>query len=351
MKVLIKSTRNLTNYYVHAYETWKKALEEFVEVRYYGEGYDNFLGWEKTDQEVYEHMGFTPDIELWCGGPGNKKPQYIDDKHILRKSNKNIPKLILLCDYWEIVRDSSVSEWHKREEELKNMGVVGYFSFYSQTEKWMQKIAKTKMTEFITFPYIYDDAFDSYFLDKKWDVNNQGVSNGGYPFRQKVRSGLLADKTIKTFVVEKDHHYKMLDKNSDPLESYFHGGNPVDNFAKLLNSCWITITDGYAKYCPKKSEWNLDGTDMFLAKYPQVFASNSVLFCPEITSDHIDGLIDGFHYVAVNEGNFIDKIKYYLNDKSKLIEVSDNASDWVLRNCSKEVVGLRVQNSLKEILK
>jgi hypothetical protein len=350
MKVLIKSTRNLTNYYVHAYETWKKALAGVEDVRCYGEGYPNFIGWEKTDEEVYKALDFTPDVELWCGGPGNKKPQYVNDQFILRSPNPKVPKLILLCDYWEIVRDLSISSWHNREIELSKMGVVGYFSFYAQAKDWMENVVSTKMNKFLLFPYVFDDAFKSHTLDKKWDVNNQGVSNHDYPLRQKIRKSLTEDGSIKTFVIEKDHHYKTLDANSDPLEKYFHGGDAVNNFAKLLNSCWITITDGYTMNCPSRAGWKLDGTDLFLAKYPQTLASNSVLFCPPIKGSCTDHIEDGVHYVAIDGSNYMKKIKYFLSNKEKLLEISENATIWAEKNCSKEAVGERLKRDLPGVI-
>ena len=187
MKILIKSTINLANFYVHAYETWKLALGQYADVKCYGEGYDGFLGWDVDDAALYDALEFYPDIELWCGGPGNSKPQYIDSNFILNNPVKMIPKLILIADYWEIKRDASFARWRKREKELQSMGVVGYFSYYAQAEPWLKNIARSSMEQFISFSYIYDDIFAQLQLEKQWDVCAQGGANSEYPFRTRSK--------------------------------------------------------------------------------------------------------------------------------------------------------------------
>lgn len=350
MKILIKSTINFANYYVHAYETWKLALSQFAQVKCYGDGYEGFLGWDVDDETVYNTLDFFPDIELWCGGPGNTKPQYIDDKCILNNPDKTVPKVVLLTDYWEIRRDTSVSRWRRREDELAEMGVVGYFSFYPQAEPWMRDVARSTMDHFITFPYIYDELFAQLRPEKRWDVCNQGVANKAYPFRMKVKKMLLKSNSILTFSVENLNRYQILDQKTDPLEDYFHGGSPAKNFAHLLNSCWITITDGYTKHVPNKWRYKLDGTDLFNARFPQTLASQSVLFCPKITSDHVNELVDGIHYVEVDKKDFIERIKYYLYNRDVLEEISRNANAWATDNCSSRVVGDRLNRALGNII-
>ena len=92
-----------------------------MNVVYYGEGYPNFIGWDKTYDEVYKALGIIPDLEIWCGGKGNTKPQYIDNKRILKNPEKyNIPKLILITDFWEIIRDSDVNTYQKPFDRFMN---------------------------------------------------------------------------------------------------------------------------------------------------------------------------------------------------------------------------------------
>ena len=347
MNILIKCTQNLTHYYVHAYETWKNAIKPFANVKCYGSGYPNFIGWDVSDRDVYDELGFTPDIELWCGGPGNPKPQYISNDFILKNPNKEIPKLILLCDYWDVARSCSLGSWINREKELADMGVVGYFSFYSQSYEWMKRIANTMFEKHFDFPYVYDDLFLEH-EEKKWEINNQGNSDGGYPFRASVKNKLISSEFNIFSTPTTTHQYKLLDENTDPLEAVFHGGNPVANFSKLLNSCWITITDGYSLYSPDGAKLGMKKSDLFLAKYPQALASNSVLFCPEITSSHIPPLKDGVHYVKISPDDFMEKITYYLDNKSELEKISTAGTLWAKNNCDKDVVGQRIVKNIKE---
>lgn len=328
------------------------ALSRFADVRHYAEGHPDFLGWDVTDDEVYEKLDFEPDIELWCGGPGNTKPQYIDDGHILRGASNTIPKLVLLCDYWDVIRHSSRKTWRKREAQLSAKGVVGYFSFYPQAWRWMKDVAATRMGEFICFPYACDSAFSEFSgLEKNWDVGNQGCVDGGYPFRVEIRRRLASASDISTFVVGADHQYKFLKQGAgDPLESYFHGGSPVTNYAKLLNSCWITLTDGFTKHSDERTALRLEDSDLFNARFPQTLASDSVLFCPEITSDHIEPIHDDEHYVAVTPEDFMDKLRYYLGNRNELTRISANATDWAKRNCSMDVVGQRLSDALRDVV-
>lgn len=347
MKVLIKSTINHENYYVHAYETWKKALSKFCDIKCYGNGYPDFIGYNVSDSDIYKKLNFKPDIELWVGGPGNKKPQYINSEYI-SEPIKDVPKVILLTDYWEIVRDSTIEKWQEREKELEEMGVVGYFSFYSQTEKWMREIIKTRFINFFSFPYVAGEEYSKHRNnDKKWDINLQFYYKG-YPFRTKLFYYYIDQEKYSIFHINKNHYYKMADKNNDCLYEFFHKDTPSENFSMLLNSCRITLCDGYTKYC---NQYNLDGTDLFNSRYPQVLMSSSVLFCPKIESTHIERLIDGVHYVDIDENNFSEKVEYYLSNLDKLKEISKNANEWAERNCSYDVVGKRIFHNLSNILK
>ena len=351
VKVLIITTHNQSSYYVHAYETWKKCLEKYCDVCYYGEGYPNFIGWDKTYDDVYEKLDFIPDIELWCGGKGNTKPQYIDDKKILKNATKykSIPKLILICDYWEIIRDSNIETYKKRENILKSYGVIGYFSFYSQVEKWMRTVINTIFNIFITFPYAYDDLFTNFRNIKyNFDINLQWCYKG-YPFRTLVHNTLINNNKYKIFHAE-FLRYQDCHGNNDILYQYFKNDNPVSNFSNLLNTSRITIADGYTKYITNiEKRFKLDGTDLFNARYPQVLASKSVLFSPIIESTHIEPLIDGTHYVCIDQDNFQQKIDFYLSNPELLDNIVINANNWALKNCSGNIVGKRLFDSLIEI--
>ena len=353
LNVLIISTHNQSTYYVHAYETWKNTLDKYCNVCYYGEGYPNFIGWDATYDDVYKQLNFTPDIELWCGGKGNTKPQYIDNNKILKNITKynTIPKLILICDYWEIIRDSTIELYRKRENILKSYGVIGYFSFYSQVEKWMKNIVKTNFNTFITFPYTYDNLFTTFrSVNYDYDINLQWCYNG-YPFRTLVHNKLIHNKKYKIFNAE-FLRYRDCNGDKDILYNYFKHENPVANFANLLNTSRITIADGYTKYISNiEKRFKLDGTDLFNARYPQVLSSKSVLFSPIIESTHIEHLIDGVHYVCIDENNFQQKIDFYLSNPHLLDEIIANANKWALENCSCDVVGKRLFNNLTEIKK
>jgi len=352
MKILFKSTKNLENYYVHAYETWKNALAsaEGIEVRNYGAGYPGFGGWDLTDNELYSLIDFTPDMEIWTGGPGNKKPQYINDQFITKGSNKNIPKLLLLTDFWDIIRALGIAGWKEREYDLEQIGVVGYISFYSQAKTWMEEVVKTRFKKFVLFPYAVDDAFfEKKPLPKKWDLNLQLCVNADYPFRTTFNNVLHQEKKHSIFRVDSNHKYKDIEGNKDPLNLLFKRGNPVDNFSCLLDSCWLTLADGYTKYAPQHKEWMLD-EDLFLARMPQTLASSGVLVSPEITSDHIAPLEDGIHYISITPQNFQEKINYYLSEKDKLSEISYNATEWAEENVSMAVVGNRLEKDLRRIM-
>jgi len=354
MKILIITTNNQSTYYVHAYETWKKSLEHFAEVCYYGNGYPNFIGWDVTYEDVYTKLNFIPDIELWCGGPGNTKPQYIDNKKIFNGSEKykNIPKLILITDFWEIVRDCNIQNWKNRELELKKYGVCGYFTFYCQSKKFLIQNVNTCFKHIIEFPYCYDNIFTEYKdIPYNYDINLQWCYSG-YPFRTLVHKTLMNNYKDKYKLFNMEfNRYKDCDGDKDVLNNIFKENNPVKNFSKLLNSSKITIADGYTKYISKKNpQWKLDGTDLFNARYPQVLASKSVLFSPIIESTHIEPLIDGVHYVCIDENNFINKIEEHLNNPNKLKEISYNANIWVANNCSSNVVGLRLYNEFKQLI-
>ena len=352
LNVLIISTYNQSTYYVHAYETWKNSLNKYCNVCYYGEGYPNFIGWDATYDDVYKQLNFIPDIELWCGGKGNTKPQYIDDKKILKNiaKYKRIPKLILICDYWEIIRDSTIEIYKKRENILKSYGVVGYFSFYSQVEAWMKNVIKSTFNTYITFPYVYDNLFTTFRnVDYVYDINLQWCYKG-YPFRTLVHEKLIHNKKYKIFNA-KFTQYQDCNGDKDILYNYFKHKNPVANFANLLNVSRITIADGYTKYITNvHKKYKLDGTDLFNARYPQVLSSKSVLFSPLIESSHIEPLYDGIHYVCIDENNFQQKIDYYLNNPQLLDNIIINANKWALENCSVNKVGLRLSNELNKTL-
>ena len=111
------------------------------------------------------------------------------------------------------------------------------------------------------------------------------------------------------------------------------------------------MADGYTKYISEsKKDFKLDGTDLFNARYPQVLASKSVLFCPIIESDHIDKITDGVHYVCVDENNFVEKIDYYLSNPHLLDKIVVNANKWVSKNCSGDVVSKRLLKDFTNVI-
>jgi len=349
MLVLTKTTQCLENYYVHAYEAWKHALEAEADVVNYGAGYEGFMGWNVSDAELYDKMGCKPDIELWCGGPGNRKPQYIDSVHIT-KPDPSVPKLILLTDFWEIVRDCNIQKWKKREDELAAMGVVGYFSFYSQTKEWMQRVVKTRFRHFVEFPYVADERFFvESDVEKRWDVNLQMCINTNYPFRMKCGALLASAGGLKCFRLQKGQLYKQIPGDKDPLNELFGAGDPTGNYAELLKRCMITVTDGYAAYSPQRAAWHMLNSDLFLARFAQTLASGCLLMCPTVSSTHIEPLVDGKHYVAINTGSVIEKVRYYLAHSDERDKVSKTGREWALRNVSAAVVAASIVKQLKEI--
>lgn len=350
MKVLIKSLRNLDTYYVHAYETWKKALAKVADVSMYGEGYPGFKGWEVDDAEIYDALG-RPDIEIWAGGPGIGKPPYNSDEFILKNPEVCVPKLILFIDYWEVVRNLTPEKWRLREEQLKKKGVVGYMSFYSQFPEWMKRVAQTTMEKFVIFPYIYDDSFaELSHLEKKWDVNAQLCLSKSYPFRNKVFSAIKSNRSLSVFNIDKMHQYKDLRGSADPLQSFFGAGTPSKNYASLVNSCKITIACGYTKHAPQGPRWGFNGEDLFLARYPQTLASSGVLFCPKITSTHIEDIIDGEHYVSIDAKNASGKIASLLANDDERNRIAKNATEWARRNCSSDKVANMILENLRSII-
>lgn len=352
MLVLTKTTQCLENYYVHAYEAWKHALESLpdVEVVNYGDGYPGFMGWNVSDARIYENIGRIPDVELWCGGPGNKKPQYIDGAHITTPLPE-VPKLILLTDFWEIVRDCNVARWRQREAQLAAMGVVGYFSFYSQSQEWMKRVVGTRFRHFVEFPYVADERFFAPSNAKReWDVNLQMCINANYPFRSRCAAVVQGLPGVKCFRLQKGQLYKHIPGDKDPLNALFGAGDPTGNYAELLKRCKATVTDGYTAYSPQRGSWKLTSSDLFLARFSQTLASGCLLMCPTVSSTHIGPLVDGEHYVAINADNVAKKVMHYLKNEDERTRIAGAGREWALRNVSPGVVARSIVDQLLEIV-
>lgn len=166
------------------------------------------------------------------------------------------------------------------------------------------------------------DIFRNYGLTKDINYLIMGsVSSKYYPLRNKIFKTL---KREPGFVYHKHPGYtNIIDSNAFIGEKY----------AREINRAKIFFTDGGIYNYPVK-------------KYYEVLACKTLLLAPSFKELEDLGFIPGVHFVDVDENNFLEKAKYYLQYDKEREEIAQKGYEMVR---AKHSVDIRVSQFVKII--
>ena len=155
------------------------------------------------------------------------------------------------------------------------------------------------------FPPVVDTKiFRDYELPRKWDVYFSGFIGGKvYPFRQKLED--------------------MLTNRSDIKACFRHGfDNPIENYAKELSQSKIIIF-GNGIY------------DYYNMRVLHGWATKTLVMCPMPRGGEEVGLIPFHNFVPIDENDFLDKTKYYMNNIEERNKIIENGFNCVVNHTPK----------------
>lgn len=251
-------------------------------------------------KDVMKKLGVSPDFillnDLYCSPP------------ITGLSDINIPKGIIVHDtHWEI---------EYRRQFINNNNIDYVFSIYR--DPFYKTYPELKEKMYWHPHFINPKIFKDYGEPKSIDYLLMGMINDYYPLRRKI---LEVMKNEPGFIYHKHPGYVQL--KAREFESAF----VEERYAKEINRSKIFLTDDSKVHYP-------------LMKYYEVLACKTLLLAP--TSKEIEdlGFIPGVNFVDIDEVNFLDKARYYLNHEKERNEIAQRGYDMVH---TKHTVSKRVE--------
>lgn len=289
-----------------------KAIQSSCETKVYGPGWE---GYSTTDlSEIIKKLygNEKPDI-IYSYFTPNEKVRDVYMKHYKIHPSlqyfptgfdkTNITKIFALSDFW-------ARKPEQYSKDLYNSGFSYCFccfappysnpkDFYSFFDKNIQSQIK-----FIGYPRCVDsNCFKNYGLNKKYDVITVGAMWHFYSFRMMM------------------HHY--MEKNASSIGIKYH------NYPHCGTDFSHTdfVRDVYAKAI-NESKMLLSCGGRYHLAFNKIFESMGckTLYVGEKPYGEEElGLKDEYNYIAVDKENFIDKIKFYINNETELNKIVDNA--------------------------
>lgn len=306
MKILFEG-ECLKDYLAKCHEAFRTGLRSIFDTRMYGKGYEGY------DPSITNYSEIIKKVFK------NEKPDLIvtvfDSEYALCKikfnydgmDKINIPKAIVLSDYWNLARNYK----YEFEKEVIENNVDFIISLFPQPLKiWEDTLIKDR---FIYVPFTFDPKiFNAWDSEKCYDVGFLAAGTYDYtdfyPERYKIHHKLLENKNIKYLWAK------------HPGWNVFNNEHPLvgENFSKAINSCKIFVTTGgkYHNAQPKIFE---------------ALASKTLVMSDRVLGEEFIGLKNNVNYVLINEDNVIEKINYYLENPKILNEISENGYKLALR--------------------
>lgn len=289
---ILYSTVDQRNYVKENREYFKKELSmlQDVDVRFVTEGGEI--------NQLISSLNFTPDFI------------FIDDlkkaKPITGLGNIDIPKGFLYTDV-----HGNHDYFHNTVRENK---IDLIFALYRDGFK---RFHPNYLDKFVWLPHhVYTQIFYDYKQEKVIDYLLMGVlSNKTYPFRCKIVNTM---KNMDNFVYYKHPGYRYF--TDEEKANTLIGAN----YAKEINKAKIFLTDDSIYKYP-------------IAKYFEVAACNTLVLGSGSQELRDLGFIDQKTMVEINEDNFLEKAKYYLENEKLRRAISKNGYNMVRKYHSTRV--------------
>lgn len=231
----------------------------------------------------------------------------------------------LLIPFGVIVHDLHY-KLDKRKQFIKDNQIENLFVVYRDAFRSTFKEFKEKMTWLPHF--INPSIFKDYRYKKEKDYLLIGRRDWYYPLREKIYERM---KNEDGFFSYKHPGYRDVDEQNE--QNVFVG----EEYAKEINRAKIFLTDNSTLKYP-------------LIKYYEVLACNTLLLAP--TSRELEdlGFIPGVHFVHINEDDFYEKAKYYLEHEDERLQIAQAGHDMVHQFHTVEVRAKQLINIISTII-
>lgn len=179
------------------------------------------------------------------------------------------------------------------------------------------------------FPhFVNTEIFRDYGIKKHINLLMIGAVNELYPLRQKI---IKSYKGNPSFVYRKHPGYQTFN-NHDEYQ-YFVG----DNYVKELNRAKIVFTCPSVFYYP-------------VIKYFEVLACKTLLLAPTFPELEDLGFIPGYHFVPINEDNFMDKATYFMENEAERQQIAEQGYQFIRKDHSVETRAKQLVRSIRNII-
>ena len=287
MKILVR-TNNFKNSPLWDIYHFYDELSKQVDVIFVGKGYEI---------ENVEDITDSFDWCINCKYPNAKSVRIRTDNH--RDSKHNTPHGIVKTlnkDKWDLVLNRCLNFTYPGIEP----------SFYLDNLNMPCKSLMWSLDE---------DIFSYNEENKKNDIVFAGASSSSYPIRAQISKEIhkfSKTNNYKLFTGKRPGHVK---KDLNYLLKYKDNKKTVKvgiEYVKLLQNSKLMLTCG--------SKYNIP-----VRKYFESIATGCLLLADKTHNWDEVGLVDGESFVEINENNWKEKTKYYLENDKERIRIIRNA--------------------------
>ena len=282
MKNKLKILYFYSDYYHYPlFRQFRDALSKVADVTFFDLGKTKVIR-----RDAFElTKKFKPDVIVI--GKHNHNYRLVDN---LDKINGVIK--VIICGDPHVMFKHHIKFINKKKIDLVLVGA-------GVVEKYKQELYKGCIVKSLPFS-INTEVFKDYELERKWDVYLSGIVIGHkvYPFRQLL--------------------YDVLTKQPDIKTNIKHGFVNVNQYAKEISQSKILIFDG--------------GIHNYLCgRAPQGMSSKTLVMSPKPLGMEEYHLIPDYNFVEINEDNFLEKVRYYLEHKEERERIVNNAYETILK--------------------
>jgi|SaaInlV_165m_DNA_1040744.scaffolds.fasta_scaffold14787_2 glycosyltransferase involved in cell wall biosynthesis len=293
------------------YDMW--CVQQACETVIYGPGWPNY---KTTDLKEIIHQIYgddKPDVIYSYFTPNEKVGNvYINHYNIPERLHnfptgfdkvKGIKKVFALSDFWA----------RTPERFSKDLGGLEFSHMFScftppySKERHFNAFFDQKIRDnmkFVAHPRCVEETcFRDYGLDKEYDVITLGAMSNFYSFRRGMHN------TLSTVAKKIGINYK---NYTHCGANFNHTSFVRDDYAKAISQSKILVSCGGRYHLAFNKIFEAMGCGtLYIGEKP--FGEKEL------------ALEDGVNYVAVTKSNFLEKIKYYVDNDSERQTIIDNA--------------------------
>ena len=264
--------------------------------------------------QILKKIEFTPDFILLVNDLGNQMSPLIKGL-----SSVKIPVGLMVND---VHRFTETRRHFIRKNKIKHIFSIVRDTFYESYPEYKEKM--------IWLPhFINQDIYKDYGLKKDHDLLMMGAVNDVYPTRKKILH----------FYQNQPHFTYHQHPGYEPTDLTNKNGIYIDkDYAMELNRAKIFFT------CPSIYHYPVK-------KYFEALACKTLLLAPTFKELEDLGFIPGTHFVDIDEQNFMEKAKYYLDHVEERNKISEQGYKFVHQLHSLPIRAQQLVNKIEVIIK